>query len=844
MAKGGRGSKLEEYSRKRDFAKTHEPPGKEAPGKKGGGFFTVQKHAARTLHYDLRLELKGVLKSWAVPKGPSLNPKDKRLAVHVEDHPIEYADFEGVIPKGEYGAGTVLLWDKGFWVPREDPQEGLKKGALKFTLQGRKLRGGFALIKTKGRARQEEEGKDEWLLIKEDDEEAKTEGDITEEEPLSVATGKDIMEIAASREAVWSAKEPIPELPEIPSIPGSKKAPIPKEFRPELPTLVDRPPKGSEWLHELKYDGYRILSRVQKGRVSLFTRNANDWTVKFPAIAGAVKKIPVDGAWIDGEAVFIKKDGTTSFEGLQNALSVGKDSELKYLVFDITYFNGHDLTGCPLKERKRLLSSIIKTAAVDKNIIRYSDHVEGNGQEFFNTACGYNVEGIVSKHIGSTYSQARTRSWVKVKCHRRQEFVIGGYTEAKGMREGFGALLLGFYDREGKLTYCGRVGTGFNEKTLSGIYSRLKKIGSKIPPFHNPPAGTEAKGVKWVRPDLVAEVEFSQWTKEGVLRHPSFQGLRLDKPPGEVVREAPQALVKAATEVKRPVRLTKPGKVLYPEGGFTKKDLADYYEKVAGLMLPHISGRPLTLVRCPEGYDKDCFFQKHADKNIPGKINKIKLLEEEDRLETYMMVDNLEGLLSLVQMGTLEMHTWGSRYATLEFPDKVVFDIDPAPDLPWERLVEAAHLMRGLLSELKLKSFVKTTGGKGLHIVMPLEPRHNWVEVKAFTKAVAEYVARALPGRFTSMMTKSRRAGKIFIDYMRNMRGATAIEAYSTRARSGAPVAAPVGWDELMEIRPDSFNIKNLPERIKKTKDPWKGYMEVRQSIAPEVKRLIGVREG
>ncbi|MBI5492490.1 MAG: DNA ligase D [Deltaproteobacteria bacterium] len=854
MSREDKKGPIDEYSRKRDFSKTPEPPGKTSTKKKGGGLFIVQKHSARTLHYDLRLELGGVLKSWAVPKGPSLNPVDKRLAVRVEDHPIEYAGFEGIIPKGEYGAGTVLLWDRGLWVPKEDPEAGLRKGALKFYLLGRKLRGGFALVRTRRKAAGEdegEEGKEGWLLIKEDDDEARV-SDITAEEPLSVATGKDMDDVAASRAAVWSAKKSFPKLPEIPAIPGAKKAPMPNKMRPELPTLVERPPESNGWLHELKLDGYRILARLQNGRVSLFTRNANDWTAKFPAIAKAVGNIPVEEAWLDGEVVFLKEDGATSFDGLQEALSVGRDSALKYLAFDIVYFNGHDLSGSMLKDRKTLLGYIMKMDGVDKDIIRYSVHVEGKGKDFFDTACGYNVEGVVSKRADSPYTQARTRSWVTAKCHKRQEFVIGGFTEAKGEAEGLGALLLGYYDKEGRLIYCGRVGTGFNEKTHRLLYPRLKKLEIDTPPYDTPPKGVEAKGVKWVKPALVAEVAFSQWTRGGVLRQPSFKGLRFDKPPGEVVRERPQALKSAEAKgpgiegPKRPpkARLTKPDKVLYPESGFTKRDLAEYYEKAAPLMLPHLSGRPLTLVRCPEGYQRDCFFQKHAGGKVPAGINRIKLLEDrddKDTLVTCMSIETLEGLLGLVQMGTLEIHAWGSRYSALEYPDRAVFDIDPAPNLPWERLVEAAHLLRGVLKELKLTSFVKTTGGKGLHIVIPLEPVHGWDEVKAFTKAVAEYMARGLPGRFTSMMTKSRRAGKIFIDYMRNMRGATAIEAYSTRARAGAPVAAPVGWDELMEVRSDSFNIKNLPERIKKIKDPWKGYIDAHQTITPEAKRAIGL---
>ncbi|MBI1912168.1 MAG: DNA ligase D [Deltaproteobacteria bacterium] len=846
---------LHEYARKRDFSKTAEP----RAGKKqfAGGIFVIQKHAARALHYDFRLELDGVLKSWAIPKGPSLNPEEKRLAVRVEDHPIEYANFEGIIPKGEYGGGTVMLWDQGFWLPDNNPHEGLSKGVLKFRVNGRKLHGGWALVRLEhAQGEKAAEGKENWMLIKEKDSEAR-EIDLEQEYPFSIATGRSMQEISAVPGAVWSEGEVYPELKKLAGLPGAVKTPMPKMLLPQLATLVDAPPEGAQWLHELKYDGYRVFSRIDNGEIILYTRNGNNWTAKFPTIANALLALPLKEAWIDGEVVFLKKSGVTSFEDLQNALSTGNDRELKYFIFDIVYYNGYDLSEVPLVERKELTNFILRSENIDRDMLKYSDDIEGSGERFFRNACSFDIEGIISKRKDSPYRQGRTSLWVKVKCHLRQEFVIGGYSEAKGARKGFGALLLGVFDSQGQFIYTGRVGTGFNEQTLADLWKRIEGLVITTPPFANPPTGIEARGVHWIRPELVIEVEFSQWTKEGVLRHPSFQGIREDKPAKEVMHESPESLKSAleqigAAEVESPkpetiqprrkaVRLSSPDKILYPEHGYTKSDIADYYESVAGLMLPHLSGRPLTLIRCPEGYDKECFFQKHLD-NAPKDLKPIKIKEKEIE-EIYLMADSIEGILGLVQMGVLEIHTWGCRYEKLEYPDKIVFDIDPDPSVSWRYMAEAVYLLREFLNELGLKSFLKTTGGKGLHVVVPLDALQDWEEVKAFSKAVADYIARGLPDRFTSMMTKSKRTGKLFLDYMRNMRGATAIEAYSTRAKWGATIAMPVFWEEAIQIRSDSFNIKNLLSRIKKIgRDPWEDYFEVRQSITEDMKKKIGMK--
>ncbi len=850
---------LSEYRQKRDFSRTGEPRG-EAIGD-GAGIFVIQKHSSRALHYDFRLELHGTLKSWAVPKGPSINPSDKRLAVHVEDHPVEYAGFEGIIPRGEYGGGPVLIWDRGFWIPEEDPDEGMRKGSLKFILSGRKLGGRWALVRLKEGRNEDGKDKEEWLLIKEKDSAASEKRDIVSEMPLSVASNRSIEEIAELPGGIWSVTKDA--APVLPSGAVARKKEMPAKIRPQLATPVDAPPAGDEWLHEIKYDGYRIAAGISLGGVRLITRNGNDWTAKFPSIARALSRLPLKDAWLDGEIVSPKEDGTTSFEGLQAALSAGSDTGLVYMIFDIVYYNGYSLEAVPLSDRKLLASALLSSEKADKKLLRFSQHMEGRGAEFFDNACAWEIEGTISKKKDAPYIQGRTRSWVKVKCIERQEFVIGGYTEPGEGRHGFGALLIGVFDSDRRFIFSGRVGTGFNERLIRELFERLKDMEEPRTLFHNPPVGPEAKGVHWVRPELVAEVAFTQWTREGVLRHPSFQGLREDKPASEVVHEDPMRLMEAVgpadetismpealtedreqgtARIMKKVRVTNPARVLYPDGGYTKADLIDYYEAAAPLMLPHLVGRPLTLVRCPEGHDKECFFQKHAAEGMPEEIQRIDLVENDGSKAVYLTADKPEALVALVQLGVLEIHTWGSRSIKLEYPDRIVFDIDPDAKVEWERLVESVYLLKALLDEVGLKSFVKSTGGKGLHVVVPIEPIRDWDEVKAFTKAVAELIARGLPDRFTSMMTKSRRIGKIFVDYMRNIRGATAIEVYSTRARKGAPIAVPLGWEELMEVRPDSFTLKNIRQRIKEAGNPWQGYMDLKQPITERMKEKLGIR--
>jgi len=821
--------------------------------------YVVQKHAASRLHYDFRLELDGTLKSWAVPKGPSLDPSQKRLAVHVEDHPLEYAKFEGIIPPKQYGAGTVLVWDRGVWSPQGDPHDGYRRGVLKFRLDGHKLHGAWTLVRMHSR-RQEtrDDDKDNWLLIKENDPDARRgpAGEIVERSTESVESGRGLKEIAGAGARVWhstrspanaesaadsrksrpSSKHPTVEpadarRPDPSALPGAAKVRQPDWIAPQLATLVDHMPSDDRWLHEIKFDGYRLLCRVKNGEVRLFTRNANDWTAKLSAQADAIAHLRLKEAWLDGEAVVLTDQGRSSFQALQNAFDSHFTGTIVYCLFDLLYLNGYDLRSTPLIERKRLLASLLSGSS-DAHL-RYSDHIIGDNEASLKEACRQGLEGLIVKRMDAGYRSGRGRSWLKVKCEQRQEFVVGGFTEPAGARKGFGALLLGFYE-DGRLRYAGKVGTGFSERILKTLHRTLVDLERPKAPFVDPPTGYEAKGAHWVTPKLVAEIRFAEWTQEGILRHPSFQSLRTDKPPTEIGRERAESSVENQKETRsaKPKgshqaaagRLSNPDRVLYPDIGLTKSALAAYYDQVAELMLPHLRGRPLTLLRCPEGYQK-CFYQKHVNQNVPRAIGRIEIGEDDGR-DTYMLAESPEALLGLVQMGVLEVHTWGSTKDRLERPDRLTFDLDPDPSVPWAQVVEAAQLTKTLLDELGLVSFLKTTGGKGLHIVTPIQRTFGWDEVKTFAKLVADHLVTTIPQRFTSNMAKRVRKGKIFIDYLRNARGATAIAAYSTRAKPGAPVSVPIAWEELSRDLPsDYFTVLNLPDRLKRLRhDPWEAY--------------------
>jgi bifunctional non-homologous end joining protein LigD len=916
---------LELYRKKRNFQRTREPAGAKTAAAKGRAprrqlAFVVQKHHATRLHYDFRLELDGVLKSWAVPKGPSLDPAEKRLAVHVEDHPIEYGSFEGEIPKGEYGAGRVEIWDRGTWVAEGDPRAAYREGKLKFRLEGHKLHGGWALVRMRGR---EGETKENWLLIKERDEEARTgkKAEIVDTNPAPVSARKKTgphriwhsnrkaaprKKSAAAQRVRRAAVRGAPSFPDLSSeISGMRRGSLPQFVAPELPTLVDEPPPGTDWVHEIKLDGYRALCRVDRGNARFLTRHAKDWTDRFGSLAAAAKELPVDQALLDGEIVALDEKGVSSFQTLQNALGGGSDVELVYFAFDLLHLNGNDLRLVPLEERKEILSRVLLSAGSPSenpgsytSPVRYSAHVEGKAEDVYREACKLSLEGIVCKRRKGIYQSGRSRDWVKVKCLSRQEFVIVGYTDPQGARPGFGALLLAVNDARG-LVYTGRVGTGFTQASLRDVLARLRAIERAKPALVNAPTGASARGVHWVEPRLVAEVAFTGWTNDGALRHPTFQGLREDKNATEIVREEPRPAVATATGARRDgaqrgstkrgsasrsstsrtspsrgsanrrgaparrarssratsatsaakdeaviagVRLTNPGRVLYREQDITKRDLAEFYESIADRILPHVIDRPLSIVRCPDGQDAACFYQKHTGAGTPSAIREVAIKEEAGEAP-YMYIADLAGLIALVQIGALEIHPWGSRVKRVDSPDLMTIDLDPGPGVAWSAVTETARRLRARLASLSLESFCKTTGGKGLHVVTPLAPRHTWEEVRSFSKALATELVRESPDRFTTTMAKSARQGKIFVDALRNSRGATAVAPYSTRAKPQAPIATPVAWDEVgAKLAPDRYTIRNLPRRLATLrKDPWAGFGNLSQRITKAMRKDVGL---
>jgi len=841
-------SALDRYHAKRDFSITPEPSGHaqsvRRQGKQAspeGLQFFIQRHHARRLHYDFRLELDGVLKSWAVPKGPSLDPHDKRLAVRVEDHPFDYGTFEGDIPAHQYGAGHVVLWDRGQWQPHGDPQAGLRKGHLSFLLTGEKLQGRWALVRM---GKPAEDGKENWLLIKEEDDAARTgaAAAITDLRPESV---KDQGDTPSAGKAI--APSPVQSMSD-----------MPERMDAQLATLADTAPQGEEWLSELKFDGYRGLCRIENGRAAIHTREGLDWSHRWPILVEALAKLPVDQAWIDGEVVALDAEGRVSFEALQNLVRGDRQQangiRLALYAFDLLYLNGHDVRELPLHQRKELLREVIP-GGDEHGLLLYSEHIAGHADEVFRHACQHGMEGIVVKRADAPYSGRRDRNWIKVKCEHRQEFVIAGYTEPAGQRSGFGAILVGVHDEQGQLQYAGRVGTGFDERLLGSMLKQFRQREQDQPAFVNPPTGQQRRGVHWLKPELVAEVKFAQWTKSGILRHGSFVALREDKAPEEIVRETPgsasdevrpehaEAKPKAparrsAQDLSRPVtvegvKLTHPGKILFPDTGLTKLELARYYQSVAPWILPELKQRPLSLVRCPDGHAGKCFFQKHTGQGMPDAIETIEVPEGEGKAR-YMMVNDVAGLVATVQMGVLELHAWGATGRALDKPDRVVFDLDPAPDVPWDTVVEGAQLVRGLLEELGLSCLLKTSGGKGLHVMVPIRPEHDWDVIKDWAHRLAAHLARLLPDRFVTRMSKAARTGKIFIDYLRNAPGATTVVAYSVRARDGAPVSVPITWEELEQgVQADHFRVSTMRKRLESLShsDPWADFNKSPQRL-------------
>jgi bifunctional non-homologous end joining protein LigD len=820
------------YASKRDFARTPEP--KPIQGGDAAGAFVVQKHAARRLHYDLRLELDGVLKSWAVTRGPSLTLGEKRLAVHTEDHPIEYLDFEGNIPKGEYGGGSMIVWDRGSWHPDGDPHKGLAKGHLHFRLEGARLKGGWHLVRMRPRRGEKTEP---WLLIKSEDAFARRPGDpeITDEEVTSRISGRTNQELAAEGELrvdhsarASAARSRKRLLPDIGRIDGARKGLLPTFLEPSLAAPCEKPPSGPKWIHEIKHDGYRMQARIDGSTTRLLTRKALDWTVRFRSIADALAALGLGSALIDGEIVVEDDTGISSFNNLQADLSAGRRDRFRYFVFDLLYCEGYDLTKATLLDRKDLLQHVVAGLSPGSPI-RFSEHIEADGPTMLEHSCRMGLEGIVSKRKDLPYRAGRGEHWLKAKCVDAQEFVILGYVPSTAASRAVGALALGYY-ADGALVYAGRVGTGWSVDLAVALRTELDKIKAAKPALHKAlPAGTE-KGVVWTEPRLVCEVEFRDWTHDGLIRQASFKGLREDKPAQDIGLEMPQKRAKTSgKKVASGITLTHPERILWPQAGVTKQGLSDYYADIADWILPHVAGRVLSLLRSPSGVDQKGFFAKHPWAGLSDVVQRVDVGEKEPML----VLDDLTGLMSLVQAGVVEIHPWGSRADNMEQPDRLIFDLDPGEDVPWSDVIAAARAVRERLSTLGLQSFVKTSGGKGLHVVVPVEPRIGWKEAKAFTQSVAEAMAKDHPDRFVATVAKRARGGHIFIDYLRNDRGQTAVAAYSTRALPQASVSTPLAWDELSEgVRADHFTVGNLRHRLTHLKqDPWQGFFKLRQRI-------------
>lgn len=843
---------LDRYRAKRDFAATPEPSGADKRKGKGAamrpeGVFVIQKHAARRLHYDFRLEMDGVLKSWAVTRGPSLVPGEKRLAVHVEDHPLDYGGFEGTIPKGQYGGGNVIIWDRGTWTPIGDPHKAYAKGHMEFTLDGEKLHGRWHLVRMAPRNGEKNEN---WLLIKAEDAFARPEDapDILEEEPLSVVSGRDVAALSpddppprkraekpaarpaakSTRKAPTKATGAAPETPGARSgtpaslaLPeGAKSAPLPAFVPPALATLATKAPAGSRYLHEIKFDGYRIQARVENGAVRLLTRTGLDWSDRFgTGIPAELTRFPIRTGLFDGEIVVESGNGATDFSALQADLSEGRSDRFVYYVFDLLHLDGHDLTPLPLKDRKDLLEKLVGENG-DK--VRYSAHFEDDGALVLRHACRLSLEGVVSKLKNAPYHSGRSRDWIKSKCLERQEFVVGGFVPSTTSRTAIGSLVLGVFEK-GKLRHVGRVGTGFTQRVAADLYKLLASEKTDVSPFAGKLTAEETRGVTFVQPLHVAEVEFGAWTGDGHLRHAAFRGLREDKPATDIVRETPvETNTSAPAAPQRRVRLTHPDRVYWPDVGLTKEGLADYYAQVWRYMAPFVTGRPLALVRCPEGIDGQRFFQKHPWKGLDKNILQVADPKEKDEAP-YLAIRDLDGLIALVQGAALEIHPFGATLANWERPDLLTMDLDPGDDVPWRDVISAAEEVRQRLEAKGLSAFLKTSGGKGLHVCAALKPKADWPRLKAFTKQMAEEMAADSPERYVATITKSKRKGRILIDYLRNQRGATAVAPYSTRARPDAPVSMPLAWEELGEaIGPQHFTVGNALARLTNLgHDPW-----------------------
>jgi bifunctional non-homologous end joining protein LigD len=800
---------LSEYRRKRDFSRTTEPKGTAAAAQENR--FVVHKHSATADHYDLRLQVGDVLKCWAVPKGPSVNPADKRLAVETEDHPADYADFEGVIPEGQYGAGPMIIWDEGSWAPMGDISESLRKGEFKFRLVGKKLQGGWMLARLKPRP---SERQNNWLLIKEQDFAADPDRDILAELPQSVRTGRRIEEMAVDPSPLASG----PLRPG--SLKGAVRAPFPERLEPQLAVPENRPPDGDGWLHEIKFDGYRTLAHIENGKAVLRTRSGLDWTRKYGDLADAFVKLPCKSAVIDGEIVVLDEKGASSFERLQEAIKTGSATAFVFFAFDLLYLNGWDLRKVPLSQRKAHLARLLAGNVGRNTALQFSDHVAGKGMSFFERVSDMNLEGVVSKRENAPYRSGRDASWIKAKAQKAGTYQIAGYTTSKAAG-GLAALALGEWVDD-ELRYRGKVGTGFDRATADSLLKRLQAMDAAPAPEGAP------KEVIGVKPVLSANIYYTGLTPGGALRHPVFKGLRelhlTQAEEGDRKRLITDADLAG-------VWVTNPNRRLFGKAGPTKLEIATYYASVGDFMLPHILGRPVSLVRCPTGKAEDCFFQRHPFAGMPDTIATFRT-KSEDGSAQYIALEDAKSYLALPQFGVVEIHAWGSHRKHLEKPDWIIFDLDPGEGVQWREIVEAALHVRGELTRRGLEPFAKTTGGKGIHVVVPIKPKSTWKTVHSATERVANEILATAPDVFVTNMAKRLRKGRIFIDYHRNARSATAAAPYTLRARPNLPVSTPVGWSDLELVDgPEDFNYISVPKLLGRSGDPWAKLQESARSF-------------
>ena len=846
------GGALAPYRRKRDFARTPEP---EPTASKAGErlSFVVQKHAATRLHYDFRLEFDGVLWSWAVPKGPSFDPAEKRMAVHVEDHPVSYGSFEGTIPPKQYGAGHVIVWDRGTWEPVNDARAGIAQGKLVFRLHGEKLAGLWELVRIR---KPGEQRQDPWLLFKKKDEWARplSEYDVVSALPDSViAKPLGPIEAREMRTTGLRRRTESRLLPE--QLEGAVKAALPRKLSPQLATLSKTVPSGGDWLCEIKFDGYRVMAHIDKREVRLVTRGGHDWSARMKSLAAAVAALDLQSTWLDGEIVVMNDDGVPDFNALQNAFDSARTDSIVYYLFDLPYFEGYDLRRVPLHQRRTLLRQVLEARGAGDRI-RFSEDFPGDVASVLAQVCQLKLEGVIAKRPDAPYLSERTESWLKLKCSQRQEFVIGGFVDRTGAAAEVGSLLLGVHNDDGQLVYAGNVGTGWDGKTARELHGKLSQLEIDESPFDvRDPGGrgrwsrrTAAAVERWVEPRLVAEVTFAEWTPDGHVRHASFKGLRNDKAAAEIVRErsaeiatapAPAAAPARATPKTPTTKVSNPDRIIDPSTGLKKLDLVRYYESVADWILPHLIGRPVSLVRGPTGVGGELFFQKHGDKlGIPG-IRELDASLWPGHLP-LLEIANVQALVGAAQMNVIELHTWNSTVGNIDKPDRVVFDLDPGEGVAWTQLQEAAVLTHTMLSELGLRSWLKTSGGKGLHVLVPLAPRLDYDNVNGFAKAVVQHLAATIPSRFVAKSGASNRTGRIFVDYLRNGHGATTAAAYSARARPGLGVSMPVAWEALSSLKSGAhWTIATAREHLSFQKvDPWAAYGSTAQTLGEAMKLL------